>query len=142
MVEVGWKGRNIRLASAQVSIGLIGAGDFARSTLLPAIRQIEGLERVGVCAASGAHSRHAAAKFGFRYCATDPDRVFVDPAINTVVIATRHHHGIDSWVDEDAVWIRGTVPKPELCGSMPGMGSTRSADPHTFESFDLADGGQ
>ncbi len=90
-VEVVSKRRNIRLPSAQVSIGLIGAGDFARSTLLPAIRQIEGLERVGVCAANGAHSRHAAAKFGFRYCTTDPDRVFADPAINTVVIATRHH---------------------------------------------------
>jgi predicted dehydrogenase/threonine dehydrogenase-like Zn-dependent dehydrogenase len=89
-VEVISKSTNIRLLSAQVSIGLIGAGDFARSTLLPAICQIGGLERVAVCAANGAHSRHAAAKFGFRYCTTDIDGIFADPAINTVVIATRH----------------------------------------------------
>jgi predicted dehydrogenase/threonine dehydrogenase-like Zn-dependent dehydrogenase len=79
------------LPAAQVSVGLLGAGDFAMSTLLPAMRQVEGLELIGVCAANGAHSRHAAAKFGFRYCATDQDRILSDPAINAVVIATRHH---------------------------------------------------
>jgi predicted dehydrogenase/threonine dehydrogenase-like Zn-dependent dehydrogenase len=79
------------LPADQVSVGLLGTGDFAMSTLLPAMRQIRGLEFVGACAANGAHSRHAAAKFGFRYCATDQDRILGDPAINTVVIATRHH---------------------------------------------------
>jgi predicted dehydrogenase len=46
---------------------------------------------VGVCAANGSHARHAADKFGFRYCATDDGKIIEDSAINTVVIATRHH---------------------------------------------------
>jgi predicted dehydrogenase/threonine dehydrogenase-like Zn-dependent dehydrogenase len=79
------------LPADQVSVGLLGAGEFAMTTLLPAMRQVKGVELVGVCAANGAHSRHAATKFGFRYCATDQDRILADPAINTVVIATRHH---------------------------------------------------
>src|SRR5207248_4946284 len=51
----------------------------------------------------------------------------------------RNHHGIDSWVGEDAVYICSAVTKPELCGCMPGMSSIRSADRHTFKSPNLAD---
>jgi predicted dehydrogenase/threonine dehydrogenase-like Zn-dependent dehydrogenase len=74
-----------------VSIGLLGAGTFATGTLLPAMKKIEGITLVGVCAANGSHSRHAADKFGFAYCATDDDQIINDPSINTVVIATRHN---------------------------------------------------
>ena len=46
---------------------------------------------IGVCAANGSHARHAAEKFGFRYCASDEYRVINDPDVNAIVIATRHH---------------------------------------------------
>jgi predicted dehydrogenase len=42
-------------------------------------------------AASGSHAQHAAKKFGFRSCTTDEREVIGDPAVNTVVITTRHH---------------------------------------------------
>jgi len=74
-----------------VAIGLLGAGNFATSTLLPAMKRVGGATLVGVCAANGSHSRHTARKFGFRYSATDEDSLINDAAINTVVIATRHH---------------------------------------------------
>ena len=73
-----------------VNIGLLGAGSFATGTLLPAMKKIEGMTLVGVCAANGSHSRHAANKFGFAYCASDDDQIINDPNINTIVIATRH----------------------------------------------------
>jgi len=79
------------LPTGQVSVGLLGAGQFAMSTLLPAMKQVEKLDLVGVSSANGAHSRHAAAKLGFRYCTTDQDYILADPRVNTVVIATRHH---------------------------------------------------
>ena len=75
----------------QVRLGLLGAGSFATSVLLPAIRRQGGVELITACAASGLHARYAAAKFGFRNCATDEREVSTDPEINTVVIATRHH---------------------------------------------------
>jgi predicted dehydrogenase/threonine dehydrogenase-like Zn-dependent dehydrogenase len=74
-----------------MAIGVLGAGVFATSTLLPAIKRIWGVELVTVCAANGSHARHAAEKFGFRYCATEEQRILNDPNINTVVVATRHH---------------------------------------------------
>jgi len=77
-----------------LAIGLLGAGSFAMSTLLPALKRIGGVDMVGVCAANGLHSHHAAEKFGFHYCTTDEDKLLNDPAVNTVVIATRHNlHG-------------------------------------------------
>jgi len=74
-----------------VSIGVLGAGAFAMATLLPAIKPISGVNFIGVCAANGSHARHAAEKFSFRYCATDEKKILNDPAVNTVVVATRHH---------------------------------------------------
>ena len=78
-------------AKKSVAIGMLGAGGFATGTLLPAIKKVGGSRLVGVCAANGSHSSHAAKKFGFDYSATDEDRLIADAAINTIVIATRHH---------------------------------------------------
>jgi len=80
-----------RAGEKSTAIGVLGAGNFAMTTLLPAIKQIRGAQLVGVCAANGSHARHAAEKFGFRYCATEEKKILHDPEINTVVIATRHH---------------------------------------------------
>ncbi len=78
-------------AAKSVAIGLLGAGNFATSTLLPTIKKVGGVTLVGVCAANGSHSQHTAKKFGFQYAATDEDNVISDAAINTVVVSTRHH---------------------------------------------------
>ena len=78
-------------ATKSVAIGLLGAGSFATSTLLPAMARVRGVTLVGVCAANGSHSHHTAQKFKFQYSATDEDRLIGDAAINTVVVATRHH---------------------------------------------------
>ena len=61
------------------------------STLLPAIKQVSGVEFVGVCNATGVRGRHAAEKFGFQYCTTDEKEILNDVRISTVLIATRHH---------------------------------------------------
>jgi predicted dehydrogenase/threonine dehydrogenase-like Zn-dependent dehydrogenase len=74
-----------------IQIGLLGAGGFATSTLLPAIKRISGVEMVFVGAGTGSHARHAAQKFGFRSCTTDEQEILSNPAVNTVVITTRHH---------------------------------------------------
>jgi predicted dehydrogenase/threonine dehydrogenase-like Zn-dependent dehydrogenase len=76
---------------ASVRIGLLGAGSFPLSTLLPAIRGVRGVEFSIVGAANGSHARHAAAKFGFRSCTTDEREIIHHPDANTVVIATRNH---------------------------------------------------
>lgn len=74
-----------------VRVGFLGAGNFATATLLPAMQKLHDLELVGVATATGYSARATADKFGFQYAATDEREILEDPAINTVVVATRHH---------------------------------------------------
>ncbi len=74
---------------APVRIGCIGAGNYATKTLLPAFRAAgAGLEVL--VSNTGLTAAHAGRSFGFRHASSDPDRVFADREIDTVVIATRH----------------------------------------------------
>jgi predicted dehydrogenase/threonine dehydrogenase-like Zn-dependent dehydrogenase len=75
----------------QVRIGLLGAGNFARGVLIPAIKQDRRTRLAGVCATNGSHARSLANKSGFEFCTTDEDEIYSDSSINAVVIATRHH---------------------------------------------------
>ncbi len=78
-------------ARGTVRLGVIGAGLFARTTLLPEVRRLRGIELRGVAAASGLSALHAAKKFGFTYATTDPQEIIADPEVDCVVILTRHH---------------------------------------------------
>ena len=74
-----------------IRIGLLGAGEFAKGTLLPAMKKVPEIEFAGVCTATGISAQHVARKFGFRFATTDENEILNDPNINTVVVATRHH---------------------------------------------------
>jgi predicted dehydrogenase/threonine dehydrogenase-like Zn-dependent dehydrogenase len=74
-----------------VTLGVLGAGNFASAVLLPAISKVDKIERLGVVSASGLSARNAAQRFGFRYADSDEGRLLSDPEINTVAILTRHH---------------------------------------------------
>jgi len=76
---------------AELAVGLLGAGGFASSTLIPAMKSSPITSLVTICAATGAHAQHAGRRFGFRSCTTDEGEVLQNPRINTVVVATRHH---------------------------------------------------
>ncbi len=75
---------------AEVRLGMIGAGNFANATLLPAIRKVKGLELIGIASASGLHAQHTGKKFGFAYAASGAEELLADTQINTVAILTRH----------------------------------------------------
>ena len=81
-----------RLAPVKgVTVGLLGAGGFASSILIPAMSASSATSLIAVCAATGSHAKHVGRKFGFRLCTTDEAQLVNDSDINTVVIATRHH---------------------------------------------------
>jgi predicted dehydrogenase len=71
-------------------LGVIGAGSFARTVLLPAFRKHGGVELRTIATQRGMTAEHAHRQFGFSLCTTDAADVLNDPAINSVLIATRH----------------------------------------------------
>jgi predicted dehydrogenase/threonine dehydrogenase-like Zn-dependent dehydrogenase len=70
-------------------VGVIGAGNFARQVLLPAI-QATGSRIAAIASAGGLSSVHAARKLGAAEATTDATRVLESPDVDVVVIATRH----------------------------------------------------
>jgi predicted dehydrogenase len=82
---------NHTLASSnRVCVGVIGAGNFATATLLPAMKAAGQIDFGGICAAGGTSARSAGSRFGFRFCASDESELLNDEGINTIVVCTRH----------------------------------------------------
>lgn len=77
--------------AAIVKLGVLGAGNFASTVLLPVLKKTPEVELVGVASASGSSASHAARRFGFRYATSQEEQIFNDPEINAVAILTRHH---------------------------------------------------
>jgi predicted dehydrogenase/threonine dehydrogenase-like Zn-dependent dehydrogenase len=77
--------------SSTLSLGVLGAGNYATAVFLPVIKQIEGLRRAGIASASGLSARSASQRFGFEYASSAENEVLNDPNINLVAILTRHN---------------------------------------------------
>ena len=73
-----------------IGIGVIGAGQFANGTLLPAIKSLGDLRFQGIAAATGLSARNGAERHGFEYCATDYREVLGDASVDLVFVLTRH----------------------------------------------------
>jgi predicted dehydrogenase/threonine dehydrogenase-like Zn-dependent dehydrogenase len=76
-------------------LGVIGAGSFANSVLLPAIQKAGDIQLVGIASSGGLHAQHSGKKFGFQYATSNDDEILNDPNVNTVAILTRHNTHAD-----------------------------------------------
>ena len=74
----------------QVVVGLIGAGNFTRRILLPALQKT-GARFKTIASSGGITGTHLGKKFGFEQNTTDVEQIFADPEINTIFITTRHN---------------------------------------------------
>lgn len=71
-------------------VGLIGAGTFARVTLLPAL-EAAGFDRlVAVASQSGTSARHLAERSGFERAVDSVGTVIADPDVDAVFVCTPH----------------------------------------------------
>jgi predicted dehydrogenase/threonine dehydrogenase-like Zn-dependent dehydrogenase len=74
-----------------VSLGVLGAGNFANAVMLPTLKKIPAIELVSITSGSGLHAQYASRKFSFKYTAANENELIQDPQVNTVSILTRHH---------------------------------------------------
>ncbi len=77
------------VAGSQAMLSVIGAGNYASRTLIPAFAKAGARFHI-LAASSGIGPVHAGRKFGFCQASTDIHALLADPSTNSVVIATRH----------------------------------------------------
>jgi predicted dehydrogenase len=82
-------------ANGEIRVGLIGAGNFAKAFLLPALRAQDGVRLQAVCTASGVSAAAVAKKYDNARATNDAASLIDDPAVDLVVIATRHDSHAD-----------------------------------------------
>ena len=88
--------RTVRLCHAVgsggngVGVGFIGAGNFAKSVLLPHLTKLSGIKLTGICTSTGKSARQAAQQFKFGLSTTEPTALLEDDDTDAVFIATRH----------------------------------------------------
>ena len=77
-----------------LTLGLIGVGNHVKDMLLPQLQSQAAVSIRAVCTASGINAKALGEKLHAGYCTSDSQDVLRDPAINTVLIGTRHDtHG-------------------------------------------------
>lgn len=77
-------------------VAMIGAGGFAKGTLLPIVKSETGRFTLqSVCARHGHNASAVARQFGAPEATTDVDGVLAAPDVDAVMIATRHHQHAD-----------------------------------------------
>ena len=87
--------QTVRLASiggeptTAPGVSLVGAGTYARTTLLPALAKLAGVRRVSLVTAKGLSAWDAGRRFGFATCSTDLEAA-LGAETSMVVVATRH----------------------------------------------------
>lgn len=75
----------------QIKLGVLGAGNFASTVMLPALSKANAIELIGVASSSGLSAQNAASRFNFRYATSDENQILAESEINTVAVFTRHH---------------------------------------------------
>jgi predicted dehydrogenase len=82
----------VRVQPGEVmALGVLGAGNYALATFLPAIKKVGGIAPIGIVSATGFSAQHAARQYGFGFSTSDPESLLEDPAINLLAILTRHN---------------------------------------------------
>jgi predicted dehydrogenase len=74
---------------ATPAIGFLGAGNYAGRVLIPAFKAT-GASLHTLVSSGGVSAVHHGHKHGFMRASTDPAAMLTDPAIDVVVVATRH----------------------------------------------------
>lgn len=115
-------------------LGVIGAGNFAKSVLLPALRKRSNVSLHTLVTQRGASADHGKETFGFAHAATDAKAVFENPEINAVLIATRHDTHARLTAEALAAGKSVLVEKP-LALDLAGLNQVIEARNSTDEAF-------
>jgi predicted dehydrogenase/threonine dehydrogenase-like Zn-dependent dehydrogenase len=82
-------------ASGALTIGFIGAGNYASSILLPGLAQLPNAHLAHVATTRSLSAVNAQRRFGFTTASTNAEAVLEDESLDAIFIVTRHHTHAD-----------------------------------------------
>jgi len=82
-------------AGSQLTVGFIGAGNYANSMLLPHLAALGTVKLAHVATTRSLSAVNAQRRFGFASTSTSADAVLGDESLDAIFIVTRHHTHAD-----------------------------------------------
>ncbi len=73
-----------------VGVAFLGAGNYAKAVLLPALQRLPAARPLVLVTATGASARRSAERFGFPACGTDAAAALEHAEVDLVFVASRH----------------------------------------------------
>ena len=99
--------------SGAVGVGFLGAGNYAKAVLLPALSGRRDVLPLSIATATGPSAERTAERFDFARCGTDADAVLQDADVDLVFVTTRHNlhaeQAIAALRAGKAVWLEKPV---------------------------------
>jgi predicted dehydrogenase/threonine dehydrogenase-like Zn-dependent dehydrogenase len=85
---------SFKAKEGKINIGVIGCGNFTRSTHLPNLHKNRAFQIRAIASATGSSAASVISRYGISRSTTDYHDILSDTEIDAVLIATRHHmHG-------------------------------------------------
>lgn len=96
-----------------IGVGFLGAGNYAKAVLLPALEHAKHVEHVAIVTATGPSALRTGEKFGFARCGTDAAALLADASVDLVFVTTRHDSharlAVEALRAGKAVWLEKPV---------------------------------
>ena len=83
--------RTRRLTTGDVGVAVLGAGNFARSVVMPTLAKTPNVRLAGVASARGVNARDLATKYNCAFCASDIEELINADSVDAVFITTPHN---------------------------------------------------
>lgn len=80
-----------RQPTGEVKLGVLGAGLYAGTTMLPLLKANKDTVLVGIASSQGMSASHATRRYNFSYACSGEKQIIKDQQVNTLAILTRHH---------------------------------------------------
>ena len=77
-------------SGTELSLGVLGAGNYANAVFLPSVKKTGGVRLAGVVTSGGLSAQHAAGKYGFSFASSSAKDILDAKDINLVAVLTRH----------------------------------------------------
>lgn len=132
-------------------LGIVGAGNFTKMTVMPALKGIDARLKY-ISSAGGLTAKAIANKYGFEFSTTDYRKILADQDVDLVMITTRHdlhapmvadalRHGKNVFVEKplalDDSGLEKVIDAYQSSGRMLHVGFNRRFSPYTQKAKQL-----